>query len=182
MTNHRGLPTEWLPQLRRARAALTVSDEVGLALRDHRRRLGMSQRSYARERGLSRAMLARLEAGAGRMSLDTVVKALDGTGFVLQVGFSPDHPSPPPADGAAALSPPDVRTAPPLPGPGAVPPETWTPTDLAARVRGRSRRFPGAPRGRGGRGRALAVVHARVLQRTDRGTEVVRPRLSPSPR
>ena len=38
----RGLPTEWLPQLRRTRAALTVSDEVGLALRDHRRRLGVA--------------------------------------------------------------------------------------------------------------------------------------------
>ena len=137
-----GLPKEWLPQLRRARAALTVSDDVGRALRDHRRRLGMSQRSYARERGLSRAMLARLEAGAGRMSLDTVVRALDGTGFVLQVGFSPDHPSPPPADGAAALPPPEVGTAPPLPGPRPVAPEAWTPTDLVARVRGRSRRFP----------------------------------------
>lgn len=139
----RGLPEEWLPQLRRARAALTVSAEVGLALRDHRRRLGMSQRSYAQERGLSRAMLARLEAGAGRMSLDTVVKALEGTGFVLQLGFSPDHPGPPPADGAGALPPPPaVGTAAPLPGPRAVPPEAWTPTDLVARVRGRSRRFP----------------------------------------
>ncbi len=146
-----GLPKEWLPQLRRARAALTVSDEIGLALRDHRRRLGMSQRTYATTRGLSRAMLARLEAGAGRMSLDTVVKALDGTGFVLQVGFSPDHPSPPPADDAGALAAPDAESAVPLPGPSGVPPETWAPTDLVARVRGRHPTLSGAPRGRGGR-------------------------------
>ena len=137
-----GLPKEWLPQLRRARAALTVSDEIGLALRDHRRRLGMSQRTYATTRGLSRTMLARLEAGAGRMSLDTVVTALDGTGFVLQVGFSPDHPSPPPADHAGALAAPVTDSAVPLPGPSGVPPETWAPTDLVARVRGNTRRFP----------------------------------------
>ena len=136
------LPNEWLPRLRRARAALTVSDEVGLALRDHRRRLGMSQRTYAGTRGLSRAMLARLEAGAGRLSLDTVVKALEGTGFVLQVGFSPDHPSPPPVDDACALAVPGSDAAVPLPRPSAVPAEAWAPTDLVARVRGNTRRFP----------------------------------------
>ena len=60
--------------------------------RDHRRSLGLSQRAYAASRGLSRAMLARLEAGAGRMSLDTVVSALEGTGFELRVTF--DEPPP----------------------------------------------------------------------------------------
>jgi transcriptional regulator with XRE-family HTH domain len=99
MTDLRGLPRKYAPQLARARARLTVSDEVGLALRAHRRALGLSQRSYAASRGLSRAMLARLEAGAGRMSLDTVVDALEGTGFVLKVGFDPLPPQP---SGAAA--------------------------------------------------------------------------------
>src|SRR3954469_23875995 len=94
MTDLRGLPLKYAPRLARARAHLTVSDEVGLALRAHRRALGLSQRSYAASRGLSRTMLARLEAGAGRMSLDTVVAALEGTGFVLKVGFAPLPPQP----------------------------------------------------------------------------------------
>jgi transcriptional regulator with XRE-family HTH domain len=142
MTDIRGLPQKYAPQLARARARLTVSDEVGLALRAHRRALGQSQRSYAASRGLSRAMLARLEAGAGRMSLDTVVDALEGTGFVLKVGFDRLPPQP---SGAAA----EEESLPaggleelqfaPVDG---VPPEAWQPTDLVARVRGGSRRFP----------------------------------------
>ena len=112
----------------------------------------MSQRSYARERGLSRAMLARLEAGAGRMSLDTVVKALDGTGFVLQVGFSPDHPSPPPADGAARAGLRPTSGRPPRsPGPRPARPRDLD-TDRPRRPRTRKvSTLSGAPRGRGGR-------------------------------
>ena len=75
-----GLPQEWAPQLRAARDALTVGDEIGLALREHRRQLGMSQRRYATVRRLSRTMLARLEAGAGAMSIDTVDEAQDERG------------------------------------------------------------------------------------------------------
>ena len=52
------MPPKYARQLARARAPLTVADEVGLALRDHRRALGLSQRAYAASRGLSRAMLA----------------------------------------------------------------------------------------------------------------------------
>ncbi|HSF98524.1 MAG TPA: helix-turn-helix transcriptional regulator [Ornithinibacter sp.] len=142
MDDARGLPNEWVPHLRRARGALTVGAEVGLALRDHRRRLGLSQRAYALRRGLSRAMLARLEAGAGRMTLDTVADALDGTGFELFVGMSSGDPDLPPEGAASALAV-DAAT-----GPGAgvtprrLPPEAWAPTDLVARVRGGGRRFP----------------------------------------
>lgn len=142
MDDDPGLPQEWVPQLRRARRALTVADEVGLALRAHRRRLGMSQRAYASARGISRAMLARLEAGAGRMSLDAVMEVLEGTGFTLIVTVFGDDPDPTPEGGAAALA---VACA----GEGAqavlpprVRPEVWAPTDLVARVRGGSRRFP----------------------------------------
>lgn len=142
MDDTRGLPHEYWPELRRARGALTVADEVGLALRDHRRQLGMSQRAYALTRGLSRAMLARLEAGAGRMSLDTVVAALEGTGFTLHVAFSADGPDPAPSGGAGARSAQDVsagQSSVPL---RRVPPAAWSPTDLVARVRGGGRRFP----------------------------------------
>lgn len=142
MTDLRGLPQKYAPHLARARARLTVSDEVGLALRAHRRALGLSQRSYAASRGLSRAMLARLEAGAGRMSLETVVDALQGTGFVLRVGFDPLPPQPSGAAAEGAVG--QVGEADELPfAPvDTVPPEAWQPTDLVARVRGGSRRFP----------------------------------------
>lgn len=142
MDDARGLPDEWVPRLGHARDALTVADEVGLALRAHRRALGMSQRAYALSRGLSRSMLARLEAGAGRMSLDTVTDALTGTGFTLHVAFAGDDPDPTPVGGAAALVAEvvdDVGTTVPQ---HRVPPEAWAPTDLVARVRGGKRRFP----------------------------------------
>ncbi len=89
-------------ELLEARATLTLSDEVGLALRLHRRRLGKSQRAYAAVRGWSRSHLGRLEATAGRMRLEDVVAALQPTGFRLALiprnegGPSPDerrHPA-----------------------------------------------------------------------------------------
>lgn len=153
MTIRNELPEKYLPQLARARAGLTVSDEIGLALRAHRRALGLSQRRYAASRGLSRAMLARLEAGAGSMSLDTVVEALRGTGFTLRVGMTPTPPRPTGAaqldeevaakdladDDAARCV--ELSRAGPQPCEH-VPPGAWDPTDLIARVRGGSRRFP----------------------------------------
>jgi len=141
MTDFPGLPPKYARQLARARAGLTVSDEVGLALRDHRRALGLNQRDYAASRGLSRAMLARLEAGAGHMSLDTVVSALEGTGFVLRVAF--DSPTPQtPGAAEAALPMPVAPAMAHEEGEDGVPPEAWLPTDLVARVRGGGRRFP----------------------------------------
>lgn len=144
MNDAPGIPPKFSRRLARAREQLTVADEVGLALRDHRRSLGLSQRAYAASRGLSRAMLARLEAGAGRMSLDTVVSALEGTGFELRVAF--DEP-PPTLPEAGVATPPTAAapTAAPPPAPQpevGVPPDAWLATDLVARVRGGSRRFP----------------------------------------
>jgi transcriptional regulator with XRE-family HTH domain len=139
MTEFLGVPRKYAQALAAARVRLTLSDEIGLALRDHRRALGMSQRSYAASRGLSRAMVARLESGAGRLSLDTVVSALEGTGFALAVTFDSIPPETPALEAAVPAS---------LPGPedlghgSPVPPEAWQPTDLIARVRGGSRRFP----------------------------------------
>jgi transcriptional regulator with XRE-family HTH domain len=139
MNELQGIPPKYARQLARARERLTVADEVGLALRDHRRALGLSQRAYAASRGLSRAMLARLEAGAGRMSLDTVVSALEGTGFELRVAF--DDP-PPRTPGAAEAVPPTSAQESADPEHVGIPHDAWIPTDLVARVRGGSRRFP----------------------------------------
>ena len=87
------------------------------------------------------------------MSLDTVVTALEGTGFELRVTF--DDP-PPTTPGAAEPVPSTSQresgspeAAPTTPwqesGPPEgvrIPPQAWLATDLVARVRGGSRRFP----------------------------------------
>lgn len=130
-TAHHGRTVEVMtPDQRAARRAadideavhrLRLSDSVGLALRDHRRRLGLSQRAYAAVRDRSASHIARLETGAGRFALDDVVEALDGTGFTIAlVRCGQDDP--------AALE--------------VVEPGSWPETELVARVRDGSRRFP----------------------------------------
>jgi transcriptional regulator with XRE-family HTH domain len=134
-------------ELLAARASLTLIDEIGLALRAHRRALGLSQRAYALKRGYARSTFARLEADAGAARLDEVLNALEGTGFGLYLGVvgtppSPDHD----ADGASALPLPASvhEVVQPLAGrPSPVPVETWPRPELIARVRGGYRRFPG---------------------------------------
>ena len=101
---------------------LTVADAVGLALRDHRRRLGLSQRAYAAVRGRPPVAIARLESAAGSLRLDDVVDALEGTGFAMALVTCADSD----AGVAAAV----------------VPPASWPVTELLARVRDGSRRFP----------------------------------------
>ena len=105
----------------RATARLTVADSVGLALRDHRRRLGLSQRAYAAWRGWSATRIARLETGSGRFPLDDIVRALEGTGFGLALVRKGEG---------------DSSTV------EVVEPGSWPETELTARVRDGSRRFP----------------------------------------
>ncbi|QIM20033.1 hypothetical protein G7075_00905 [Phycicoccus sp. HDW14] len=122
-------------ELVEARATLGLGDEVGLALRATRHRLGLSQRAYAALRGWSLSRLARLEAGAERLRLGDVVAALEGTEYRLALcRRAVGGPSPPPA---GAPSP--AGAALPVP----VPPDHWPRTELLARVRDGSRRFPG---------------------------------------
>jgi len=102
---------------------LTLADAVGLALRDHRRRLRLSQRAYAAVRSRPPSTIARLESSAGRFSLDDVVEALSGTGFALALVQPGDI-----ADQASAAT--------------IVMPASWPVTELLARVRDGSRRFP----------------------------------------
>lgn len=91
---------------------LGVAEQVGLALRGHRRELGQSQRAYAAARGMSRSQLARMEHDASGMKLGDVADALEGTGYCLAVV---------PVD--------------------ATPDMDWDPTDLEARTRD-GHRFP----------------------------------------
>lgn len=102
---------------------LTLADAVGLALRDHRRRLGLSQRAYARLRSKTPSSIARLESSAGCSQLKAVIEALDGTGFELALVRPGDEDT---GSTPAAI----------------VGPDAWPMTELLARVRDGSRRFP----------------------------------------
>ena len=142
MEDGQGLPERHRRQLHRARARLGLAEEVGLALRADRRRLRLSQRAYADARGMSRAMMARLEAGAGRLSLDTITSALLGTGFRLSLTFDDEPPSTPGAALAVPARGSSEHDCGWPPTTAAIAPDAWQPTDLVARVRGGSRRFP----------------------------------------
>lgn len=83
MTTVTRMPWDVAARIDDALNRLTLGDQVGLALRDHRHRLGASQRAYAALRGWGRGTLARLEARADGARLQDVVGALDGTGFAL---------------------------------------------------------------------------------------------------
>ena len=161
---------EWKPQmwptyaaeLLRARASLRLGDEVGLAVRAERQRLGMSQRAYAAHRGWTLGTVIRLESAADAMKLGDVDAALEGTAFQLCLCHRPPSHEP----GAAALPGTGLtglpcrairvhRTSPrpgqrgpapspddPPPAPQPVHPAFWPRAELVARVRGGGRRFP----------------------------------------
>jgi PhnB protein len=65
----------------RARSRLSTADEVGLALRAHRRALGANQREYARLRGWTKTHQHRLERSPGGLKFSDVLEALTTTGF-----------------------------------------------------------------------------------------------------
>src|SRR5690606_29196461 len=72
-------------QAETARAQLTFSDELGLAMRASRRRLRVSQRDFATAMGWSQSRVARLEAEAGALGIDVVIEALGASNFRLGV-------------------------------------------------------------------------------------------------
>ena len=94
---------EWKPRMwptfaaevLRARASLRIADEVGLAFRAERQRLGLSQRAYAAHRGLTLGTIIRLESAAESLKLGDVDAALEGTMFQLCLCHRPpdDDPS-----------------------------------------------------------------------------------------
>jgi len=113
-----------------ARAGLTLAAQVGLAVRADRRRLRMSQRRYACHRGWSPSRVVRLESGAGELKLADVEAALEGTRHVLALCHRPPSgPEGPTPVGGVGLPVPVVA-------------EDWPRTELVARVRDGSRRFP----------------------------------------
>ncbi|MFX0539458.1 helix-turn-helix domain-containing protein [Ornithinimicrobium sp. Y1847] len=90
----------------------TVLEQVGLALRAHRRQHGLSQRAFADKHGLSKSTVARFEADPSSASLAEAHRLLTLVGFDLAVTGQ---------DGS--------------------PVQDWDPTDLLARTRSKGR-FP----------------------------------------
>lgn len=164
---------EWKPRMwptfaaevLRARASLRLGDEIGLAFRAERQRLGLSQRAYAARRGWTLGTVIRLETTVDGMKLGDVVDALDGTAFQLCLCHRPPDPEPIDAtllapDLPHSSDPSDAETGagpgegpvPRRPAPGSgtdnpaapqpVHPAFWPRAELIARVRGGRRRFP----------------------------------------
>lgn len=69
----------------RLRESLTLSDELGMAMRAARRRLRFSQRDLAERQGWSQSRVARLEARAEKSSIDVVIEALAVNNFRLAI-------------------------------------------------------------------------------------------------
>ena len=74
----------------RHRAELAAQLRVGIALRDARETLGMTQTELAAKLGLAQSALSRIEAGRTNISLAMLRRIGEGLGsdLVLQVGAS----------------------------------------------------------------------------------------------
>lgn len=73
----------WLAD--QVRAELTITDEVGLAMRASRRMMRMSQRRYAAMHGWSASQQARVETRAGDLAVGQVRWMVESTEFVLGI-------------------------------------------------------------------------------------------------
>lgn len=95
MTTVTTLPRDATQRHGQAGEWVTLGDLVGLAVRDHRDRLGASRRAYAALRGWGRGRLARIELRSDTCPLAEVVDALAGTGFALALVHVPGDPRAP---------------------------------------------------------------------------------------
>jgi len=59
--------------------------DLGAAIRDHRKRLGLDQRTLADRVGVSRQWIVEAEAGKPRAALGLVLRTLDALGVSLAV-------------------------------------------------------------------------------------------------
>ncbi len=84
---------------------LVLPDEIGRALRAHRRLLGLSRDEYAARRGWSTAWVVALETNAGQLTLVEVMAALESTPFRLYLGSAPSCPASQDAQQSSVLLP-----------------------------------------------------------------------------
>ena len=59
--------------------------DLGAAIRDHRKRLGLDQRALAARVGVSRQWIVEAEAGKPRAALGLVLRTLDALGVTLAI-------------------------------------------------------------------------------------------------
>ncbi|AYY14961.1 transcriptional regulator [Actinobacteria bacterium YIM 96077] len=78
-------------------ASITDARQLGAAVRAERKRRGMSQVSFAAHAGVSRAWLARFEAGHPAASVEQVFLVLRALGLALELA------TPKTSEGEAAL-------------------------------------------------------------------------------
>ena len=80
--------------------------DLGAAVRDRRRQLGLDQATLAKRIGVSRQWIIAIERGRSRAELGLVLRALDALGVRLDAGAgeSRDHATTPPVDIDAIVS------------------------------------------------------------------------------
>jgi len=66
-------------------------EDVGRAVADIRRQRGMTQESLAKEGGLSRSWLAKLETGHTTPVLEHLLRLLRRLGATVTIAFGDDH-------------------------------------------------------------------------------------------
>jgi y4mF family transcriptional regulator len=97
--------------------------DIGLLIRDQRRRQGLGQRNLAMRIGVSRQWVVEVEGGKPRAPLELVLRALSALGLEVSVAPATRAPARRPADSPKSLADIDLdqvveraRGAPPLPG------------------------------------------------------------------
>ncbi len=80
--------------------------DLGAAIRDRRRQLGLDQATLAKRTGVSRQWVIAIERGRSRAELGLVLRALDALAVRLNTGAdeSPDNVTTPPVDVDAVAS------------------------------------------------------------------------------
>ena len=80
--------------------------DLGAAIRDRRRQLGLDQATLAKRIGVSRQWVIAIERGRSRAELGLVLRALDALGIRLNIGSgdAPDRVTTPAVDIDAIVS------------------------------------------------------------------------------
>jgi hypothetical protein len=112
-----------------------VLDAIAMAIREHRRALGLNQRDYAAAHGLSKTWVGRLESDPGSLRLVDVVASLEAGHYRLGVYVRPPTPGGTSADGRGGQS---LEAGAPA---DALDAHAWPLEELMARTGGNSR-FP----------------------------------------
>jgi transcriptional regulator with XRE-family HTH domain len=119
-----------------------VLDAIAMAIREHRRSLGLNQRDYADAHGLSKTWVGRLESDPGSLRLVDVVASLEAGHYRLGVYLRPTTPG----GGAAGSAADDRRLELHATSDGGAPATAldagdWPLSELLART-GANSRFP----------------------------------------